>query len=57
MTLITNDQAGGLELMACFNVLKNAFDSGTWQNPEAIEAFEEEDPTPGKTIRLVRASR
>jgi hypothetical protein len=56
MTLIINEQAGGLELMACFNVLKNAFDSVTWQNPQAIEAFEEQDPTTGKTIRLVRAS-
>jgi len=57
MTLTIDGQASGLDLMACFNVLKNAFDSVSWQHPDSIEAFQEEDPTTGKTIRVVRAGK
>jgi hypothetical protein len=56
MTLVIDDQASGLDLMACFNVLKTAFDSATWQYPHTMEVFEEEDAMTGKSIKVARSS-
>ena len=56
MTIAIEAQIDGLDLMACFNVLKNAFDSTTWQYPDTIEVFEEEDAMTGKTIKVARPS-
>jgi hypothetical protein len=53
MKIEISPQAGGLDVIACFEALLKSFDASTWANICAFDSLQTEEPTTGRMFKIV----